>query len=92
MKPFLYQVASLFYSEYGAEVSRLAFVFPNRRTGLFFQKYLSEVSEKPLFSPTILTINDLFVQLSGKQAADPGSHQDARHPVVFQQPGNRHFR
>ena len=42
MKPFLYQVASLFYSEYGAEVSRLAFVFPNRRTGLFFQKYLSE--------------------------------------------------
>ena len=70
MKPFLYQVASLFYSEYGAEVSRLAFVFPNRRTGRVFQKYLSEVSEKPLFSPTILTINDLFVQLSGKQAAD----------------------
>ena len=68
--PFLYQVASLFYSKYGAEVSRLAFVFPNRRTGLFFQKYLSEVSEKPLFSPTILTINDLFVQLSGKQTAD----------------------
>ena len=30
MKPFLYQVASLFYSEYGAEVSRLAFVFPYR--------------------------------------------------------------
>lgn len=70
MIPFLYQVASLFYSKYGAEVSHLAFVFPNRRTGLFFQKYLSEVSEKPLFSPTILTINDLFVQLSGKQTAD----------------------
>lgn len=70
MKPFLYQVASRFYEEYGAEVSRLAFVFPNRRTGLFFQKYLSEVAEKPLFSPTVLTINDLFVQLSGKQAAD----------------------
>ena len=70
MTPFLYQVASLFYQQYGAEVSKLAFVFPNRRTGLFFQKYLSEVADKPLFSPTILTINDLFVQLSGKQAAD----------------------
>ena len=70
MKPFLYQVASLFYSEYGAEVSRPPLFSPNRRTGLFFRKYLSEVSEKPLFSPTILTINDLFVQLSGKQAAD----------------------
>ena len=70
MTPFLQQIASLFYQQYGAEVSRLAFVFPNRRTGLFFQKYLSEVADKPLFSPTILTINDVFVQLSGKQTAD----------------------
>lgn len=70
MTPFLYQIASIFYQQYGAEVSKLAFVFPNRRTGLFFQKYLSEVADKPLFSPTILTINDLFVQLSGKQTAD----------------------
>lgn len=70
MTPFLQQIASLFYQQYGAEVSRLAFVFPNRRTGLFFQKYLSEVADKPLFSSTILTINDLFVQLSGKQTVD----------------------
>lgn len=70
MTPFLQQIASLFYQQYGAEVNKLAFVFPNRRTGLFFQKYLSEVADKPLFSPTILTINDLFVQLSGKQTAD----------------------
>lgn len=70
MKPFLYQVATLFYQQYGAEIHRLVFVFPNRRAGLFFQKYLSEISEKPLFSPSILTINDLFMQLSGKHPAD----------------------
>lgn len=70
MKPFLLQIAERFYAEYGPEVSRLAFVFPNRRAGVFFQKYLSEVADKPLFSPTILTINDLFVKLSGKQTAD----------------------
>ncbi|MDR1879314.1 MAG: PD-(D/E)XK nuclease family protein [Tannerellaceae bacterium] len=70
MKPFLYQVAALFYAKYGAEVSRLAFVFPNRRAGLFFRKYLSDLSDKPLFSPTILTINDLFLQFSGKREAD----------------------
>lgn len=79
MKPFLYQVASLFYEKWEAEVSRLAFVFPNRRTGLFFQKYLSEVADTPLFSPTILTINDLFIQLSGKQSADPDQY--AFYPV-----------
>lgn len=70
MKPFLYQVATLFYQQYGAEIHRLAFVFPNRRAGLFFQKYLSGISEKPLFSPSILTINDLFMQLSGMHPAD----------------------
>ena len=70
MKPFLYQVASLFYKLQGSEINRFAFVFPNRRAGLFFQKYLSEIAGKPLFSPTILTINDLFMRLSGKQPAD----------------------
>ena len=60
----------MFYQAYGAEIHRLAFVFPNRRAGLFFQKYLSEISERPLFSPSILTINDLFMQLSGKHPAD----------------------
>lgn len=88
MTPFLYQVASRFYEEYGSGVSRLAFVFPNRRTGLFFQKYLSEVAEKPLFSPTILTINDLFVQLSGKQAADRISMLFALYEIYIRRSGS----
>lgn len=70
MKPFLYQVAALFFREYGAGIHRLAFVFPNRRAGLFFRKYLSEISGKPLFSPSVMTINDLFMRLSGKRPAD----------------------
>lgn len=70
MTPFLYRVASLFYRQYGADINRPAFVFPNRRAGLFFQKYLSKMADAPIFSPTILTINDLFVQLSGSRQAD----------------------
>jgi hypothetical protein len=70
MKPFLYQVASHFYEASGADISRYAFVFPNRRAGLFFQKYLAEIANKPLFSPAVFTINDLFLSLSGKQVAD----------------------
>lgn len=88
MKPFLYQVASLFYEKWGAEVSRLAFVFPNRRTGLFFQKYLSEVADIPLFSPTILTINDLFIQLSGKQSADRISMLFILYDIYIRQSGS----
>ena len=43
MTPFLYRIAQAFYKKYGNEISRLAFVFPNRRSGIFFQKYLAEV-------------------------------------------------
>ncbi|MDR2916470.1 MAG: PD-(D/E)XK nuclease family protein [Tannerella sp.] len=70
MTPFLKQIAKLFYDKYGADVHRLAFVFPNRRSGIFFRKYLSEVAAKPIFSPSILTINDLFYKLNPKQQAD----------------------
>ena len=70
MTPFLQQVASLFYERYGTTIHRLAFVFPNQRSGLFFRKYLSQQTDKPIFSPTILTINELFLRLSDKQHAD----------------------
>ena len=70
MTPFLQQVAALFLQRYETTIHRLAFVFPNQRSGLFFRKYLSQQTSKPLFSPTILTINELFLRLSDKQPAD----------------------
>ncbi len=51
------------------------FVFPNRRSMKFFQKYMGEeygrITGKPLFSPQMLTISELFGQLSGLQTVDP---------------------
>ena len=64
MPPFLYRIADAFYKKYGNDISRLAIVFPNRRSGIFFQKYLAEVSGKPIFSPKVTTINDLMAELS----------------------------
>ena len=71
MTPFLKQIATLFYAKHGADIHRLAFVFPNRRSGVFFRKYLSEAASKPIFSPSILTISDLFYKLNPKQPVDP---------------------
>ena len=70
MKPFLYLIAQTFYKKYGKEIQNIAFVFPNRRAGIFFQKYLAEVAGHPLFSPPIMTINDLFIRLTPYQPAD----------------------
>jgi len=70
MIPFLYNVANTYYKHFGSKVSRFTFVFPNRRAGLFFQKYLSEIANKPIFSPEILTVTDLFGKLSNLNIAD----------------------
>ena len=70
MTPFLYQVAQLFYSKYGSMLHEHTFVFPNRRAAMFFRKYLSEITSKPLFSPAVLTIQELFASLSTYSQAD----------------------
>ncbi len=64
MTPFLQRIAQSFYDIYGDRMSQLAFVFPNRRSGLFFQKYLGQIAQKPIFSPQVITINDLMAELS----------------------------
>lgn len=70
MTPFLKQVAETFYATYREEIQEIAFVFPNRRAGIFFKKYLAEIIDGPLFSPTVTTVTDLFTQLSALQPAD----------------------
>lgn len=70
MTPFLSQVAQLFYSKYGSKLHEHTFVFPNRRAAMFFRKYLTEITSKPLFSPEVLTIQELFATLSTYRQAD----------------------
>jgi len=70
MNSFLYRVAEAFYTNEREQLSKITFVFPNRRAGLFFRKYLSELTDKPFFSPEILTINECFASASTLQPAD----------------------
>ena len=70
MNSFLYRIAQAYYSEFKESISDLTFVFPNRRAGLFFQRYISEIAAKPVFSPGILTINECFAAASLWQTAD----------------------
>jgi len=70
MNSFLYRIAQTYYFQHKESISDFSFVFPNRRAGLFFQRYLSEIAQKPIFSPEILTINECFSSASGWQSAD----------------------
>ncbi|MBO5808395.1 MAG: PD-(D/E)XK nuclease family protein [Bacteroidales bacterium] len=73
MKPFLKQVADHYYSL--GDISDRCFIFPNRRSMVFFRKYLSEtvasdIDASPFLAPEMLTINDFFALASGLKAAD----------------------
>ena len=71
MTPFLKQVADHYMSL--GDISTRAFIFPNRRSQVFFKKYLGEsvaASGKPIQAPEMLTINDFFYKVSGTRASD----------------------
>ncbi|OFX88824.1 MAG: hypothetical protein A2W99_04985 [Bacteroidetes bacterium GWF2_33_16] len=70
MDTFLKHTAHDLYSRYGDQLSELCIVFPNRRAGLYFKKYLSEIVDKPIWSPKTITINELMPEISDLQLAD----------------------
>lgn len=65
MEKFLYLVAQDLYNIYGSRLAQHTIVFPNRRAGVFFQKFLSEVTDSIIWSPKIITISELMKELSG---------------------------
>jgi len=68
---FLQDIASQLFSKYKDVLADICIVFPNKRARLYFNKYLSELTDKPLWSPEYYTINELMQHLSGLQVADP---------------------
>ena len=67
---FLYQIARAYAAQSDVDLRRCLFVFPSRRSSLFFQKYLGQCSERPVLSPDIVTIGDLFAKLSPYRKGD----------------------
>ncbi len=70
MNKFLEQVASYINQQHGSSLNRIAMVFPSRRAGIYFLKYLSALHETPSWSPVILTLSDVFSAFSPLQPAD----------------------
>ncbi len=72
MTPFLKLVAEDVFERFHGHLENVAVVFPNKRAGLFFNKYLLERSgNKPIWSPRYMTINELFLQGSDLAIGDP---------------------
>ena len=57
---FLKYVAQDLIAKFGQDLSRVAVVFPNKRASLFMNEQLACLSDRPIWSPSYITISDLF--------------------------------
>lgn len=64
-KGFLKNIAAKYYTMYGKNIKNIAFIFPNRRSAVYFRNNLTSLSQVPLWSPAIFSINDLIIECSG---------------------------
>lgn len=67
---FLQQVAACLHRTYSNELQHFCIVFPNLRAGLFFRKYLADLSGKPVWAPTFRSLNSLMEEMAGLTKAD----------------------
>ena len=68
MIPFLKQVARHYYD--AGNMDKLCFIFPNRRSMVFFSKWVAECVKDdpaavPVVAPAALTMNEFFYKVSG---------------------------
>jgi CRISPR/Cas system-associated exonuclease Cas4 (RecB family) len=70
MTYFLDRIATGLFEEYGDRLDKHCLIFPNRRAGLYFLKYLAAKAGKPIWSPDIKTINEFFQSFSSSILAD----------------------
>ena len=71
METFLKQVATDLYNRTNGHLARTAVVFPNKRAGLFFNEYLAQQSDTPVWSPAYISISEFFRNLSTYETGDP---------------------
>lgn len=70
MTPFLKQVALHYLA--APDIQKRCFIFPNRRSLVFFKKYLGEALQgtAPILVPPLYTINDFFYKLADARTTD----------------------
>ncbi|MRR20170.1 PD-(D/E)XK nuclease family protein [bacterium] len=67
---FLERVAYKIREQHGETMERQIIVLPSRRAGLYLARALAHLSDKPQWSPRMLTVSELFRSFTGLTPAD----------------------
>src|SRR4030095_9312368 len=70
MKPFLERFADELLNKYGENISRICVIFPSRRAGIYFKKYLSMKIDTPIWAPAVSAIQDFISKYSSYPVSD----------------------
>lgn len=68
---FLDRVAHKLREHHGGEMENQVVVLPSRRAGLYLARALSRLSDRPMWSPRMITVSELFRSFTSLTPAEP---------------------
>ncbi len=71
MDSFLRMVAADLRQRMQGDLSHTVVVFPNQRAKLYFDEYLAEEAQTPLWAPTYMSISELLCSMSSLKLGEP---------------------
>lgn len=70
MERFLSRCAEYIFEKHAGELHEICLIFPNRRSGVFFNSYLQTQLSEPVIGPQVTTINQLISGYSNLQQGE----------------------
>ncbi|MEQ9305135.1 MAG: PD-(D/E)XK nuclease family protein, partial [Marinoscillum sp.] len=67
---FIAELAAKILAENAQSLNQVTVVFPNRRAGLFFRKSLAQLISKPIWMPTVISMEDFVRGFSALQKVE----------------------
>ncbi len=71
MSSFLEKTARHLLSRYGSDLSEICIVLPNRRAGLFLNRFLAAELTRPVWAPALFSIEEFMASLAGMKEVEP---------------------
>jgi hypothetical protein len=65
MSTFIHEVAETLFKRYNSDMSRVVVMFPSLRARVFFIDVLSTITDRPIWQPSWVTIDELMERGSG---------------------------
>ena len=71
MESFLKLTANDLWQRTAGDMTSVTIVFPNKRAALFFNEHLARQTDRPTWTPSYMTISELFRSLTQLKTGDP---------------------